>query len=302
MVDSIHGKRFPPLPSEAAMSTATAVFIDTSIQIARFVHSPEAKRRIAARLAQYDLTVTSLVVRQEFKRRLLKEARYLLEQLERRHSFKAVLRHVSDVLPPQQSRKQKICLQTLLTVFETASDADCTDRACLFLRALLKGGLDEFDQIVDHVILSSGCECGRQPIRQTASGKFDIGKDRCSTVADLCGMAEFLHSRQDAVKKIRNHLASVESDSKSAEIRNTEKFLNDTADGTQDIEQRDPCLTVGDFLIAIESDGVPNMYTMNGRESQHFCRALGQTMIVRKANPQHDDVICASKDLSWIEF
>ncbi len=284
------------------MSTGTAVFLDTSIQIARFVHSPGIKRRICERLQAYDLTVTSLVVRQEFKRRLLKEARYLLEQLERRHSFKAVMRHVLEVLPPQQSRKRQICLQTLQTIFENASDVDCTDRARLFLRSLLKGGLNEFDQLADHVISSSGCECGRRAIRQTASGQFDAGTDRCSIVADSCGVAEFLNSRQDAVRKIRNHLATIESAGKSGEIRNAEQFLDDTADGTRDVEQGDPCLTVGDLLIAIESVGVPNMYTMNGRESQHFCRALGQTMIVRKPNPDHDDVVCASEDSSWPHF
>jgi hypothetical protein len=284
------------------MRTGTAVFLDTSIQIARFVHSPGAKRRIDARLQQYDLTVTSLVVRQEFKRRLLKEARYLLEQLERRRSFRAVMRHVLEVLPPQQSRKRQICLQTLQTIFENASDADCTDRARLFLRSLLKGGLDEFDQLVDHVIYSSGCECGRRSIRQTASGQFDVGTDRCSAVADTCGVAEFLGSRQDAVGKIRNHLGVVKDGGKSDEIRNAEQFLDATADGTRDVEQRDPCLTVGDLLIAIESDGVPNLYTMNGRESQHFCRALGQTMIVRKPNPDHDDIVCSSAAASWPDF
>ena len=29
----------------------TAIFLDTSIQIARFIHSPEAKRRIDERIA-----------------------------------------------------------------------------------------------------------------------------------------------------------------------------------------------------------------------------------------------------------
>jgi hypothetical protein len=47
------------------------IFVDTSIQIARITHSPETKRRICARLEQHGEVVTSLVVKQEFKRRLL---------------------------------------------------------------------------------------------------------------------------------------------------------------------------------------------------------------------------------------
>jgi hypothetical protein len=284
------------------MASATALFVDTSIQIARFVHSPEIKRRIRDRLQKYDLTVTGTVVRQEFRRRFLKEAKYLLEQLERRRSLEAVMRHVHDVLPPPQLRKQRICLQTLLTIFEKTDDADRTERARLFLRSLLRGGLDEFDQLVDHVISACGCACGRRPVRQKKSGKFDFGTDRCSVVADECGVASFLSSRQEAVAKITEHLAKADNDSKSDEIRKTEQFINETADDETDIEQRDPCLTVGDYLIAIESYGIPTVYTMNGRESQHFCRALGQKMIVRKPNPEHDDVVCSSSDVAWPNF
>jgi len=50
------------------------VFVDTSIQIVRFVHGPETKRRIEQRLAAFERTTTGLVARQEFRRRLLREA------------------------------------------------------------------------------------------------------------------------------------------------------------------------------------------------------------------------------------
>jgi len=58
------------------MPIGTALFLDTSIQIARFVHSRETKDKINERIKQYTLVVSSEVVLQEFKRRLLKEAQY----------------------------------------------------------------------------------------------------------------------------------------------------------------------------------------------------------------------------------
>ena len=79
------------------MCNGTALFIDTSIQIARIVHSPAIKRIIRKRLKKYDIITSSLVVRQEFKRRLLKEADYLLKQLHYRNSFNEVMRHIQDV-------------------------------------------------------------------------------------------------------------------------------------------------------------------------------------------------------------
>jgi len=77
---------------------ADSIFLDTSIVIARLVHSPATKKRISERLGRYQQSVTSLVVKQEFKRRLLKEAQYLLNQLNDKKSFAAVQRHIVDVL------------------------------------------------------------------------------------------------------------------------------------------------------------------------------------------------------------
>ena len=48
---------------------ASAVFLDTSIQISRFFKSDEQKRRISERLATFNLVIAGLVVRNEFRRR-----------------------------------------------------------------------------------------------------------------------------------------------------------------------------------------------------------------------------------------
>ena len=88
------------------------VFLDTSIQIARHVHGPQTKEAINQRLARHSRQVTSLVVRQEFKRRLLKEAEYLLRLLHRYRSFDEVNQHVIRLFGswPGRVRKRNICL------------------------------------------------------------------------------------------------------------------------------------------------------------------------------------------------
>src|SRR5437868_3721586 len=89
------------------------LFLDTSIQIARVVHSPRAKAMIKARIDRHRQTVTSLVVRQEFRRRLLKEADYLIRALHRYKSFRELVHHVIRLPNPYHARKRNICLQTL---------------------------------------------------------------------------------------------------------------------------------------------------------------------------------------------
>jgi hypothetical protein len=155
---------------------------------------------------------------------------------------------------------------------------------------------------VDHVITASGCACGRQAVRPKKSGTFDFGSDRCSQVAKSCGISAFLAQRAEAVLEIRQHLTRPDLPHRSAEIDRTAEFIEATDDDASEVEQRDPCLSVGDYLIALESVRIPVMYTMNGRESQHFCRALGQTMIVRKTNPADEDIVCARNDPNWPVF
>lgn len=43
----------------------------------------------------------------------------------------------------------------------------------------------------------------------------------------------------------------------------------------------DPCLEVGDLIIALESIDVQTFYTLNRKESLHFCRVLDQDLIIR---------------------
>lgn len=281
---------------------ADAIFLDTSVQIARLVHAPSIKRRIKARLQEFRLTVTSLVVRQEFKRRLLKEAKYLLEQLKRHGSLIAVLRHVTDVLPPQQARKRNICLETLITIFEHESDSDQTERAEIFLSQLVRNGLEEFDDLVDHVIQKSGCACGKVSIRFSRGGHADFGSDKCSQMGEMCGICHFVADSSELIHRIQSTLNQVSNDCKTDEIRQSESFLSTAIGDPISVQSLNPCLKSGDAVIAMESNGIPTFLTLNGKESQHFCRALSQTLIVTSSNPERNDVVCKNSDETWPQF
>lgn len=87
------------------MPTGTAIFTDTTIHIARLLREPEIKKIIEHRLASYDLVVSSSVVVQEFKRRVIPEAIYLINKLNKDSSYQKVRRAVEN-LPDGWKRKR----------------------------------------------------------------------------------------------------------------------------------------------------------------------------------------------------
>ena len=285
------------------MSQSRAAFLDTSIQIARLIHSPETQVKIENRLRQFDLKVTSLVVRQEYKRRLLKDAAYLLSLFDRYESFAKVHRHIVDVLTPFQRRKQKISLQLLSTLFEDDSDSDLTSRAKLLLKGLLRDGLYEFDESVDHVIRESDCGCATQEVRRSGRRhkRYDFGVDKCNK-GQGCGISEFLDTRREYLKTVLQYLEALPDGRLTAELRNAAAFIRSYLKNPGGVRSEDPCRKVGDLLIAMESVRIPIFYTMNGKESQHLCRTLDQCLIVRPSNPSKDDILCEPDQSEWPQF
>lgn len=282
------------------VSQRTVAFLDTSIHIARIIHSPETKRQIEGRLRTCELTTTGLIARQEFKRRLLKDARYLLDLFLKYKSFARVHRHVVDVLPPHHRRKQQISLEILATLMEEDSDEELAERAVLLLRGLLRDGLYEFDESVGHVISKSQCGCAGQEIRQRGK-RYEFGEERCSKIGK-CGVLAFLESVRPEIQRILALLESLPEEDVTIELDRAINFGKAFLDSPERMREHDPCKTVGDLLIALESSGIPVFYTMNGKESQHLCRALDQSLVVRPSNPSKSDIECPSHDAAWPKF
>lgn len=276
------------------------VFVDTSIQIARKVHGKETKRSIADRLKRPRYSVTGEVVKQEFKRRLLGEAKYLLNLISRFKTIEIVQAWVNNSLPPQLARKRNICLDMLATIFHGEGEPDLTDRAKSYLRTLLKHGMDQFEREVDSVVREVGCMCSRVPvIEKKPYEDYDLGKDRCTKAGSACGVASLLQARQADASRILADLKALPEAHKTGELRRIEEYLDRYLSDPDRAAEGDPCLKVGDLLIALESAGVATFYTMNYRESQVLCRSMGQTLIYRPPNFTRAEVECPISDPDW---
>ena len=281
------------------------IFLDTSIQIARQVHGSKTKAAIKARLEQHALTATGLVARQEYKRRLLKEADYLLRLLAKYESFDEVYQHLIRLPGTWQKmiRKRNICLQTLGQI-HGGTDKVRAERLQLYLRSLLVNGLKRFAQSVDSIPADGRCGCATlDVVEKVPLRNYKLGEEHCSRLAaGRCGVVAFLKGRKVECEKILRRFQALPANQKSAEITNAERFLEQMLKKPDQAAKEDPCLKVGDLLLALESVGITNFYTLNSAESQHLCRALDQTLIVRPIDPTQVDVVCAKEDQQWPVF
>jgi len=221
-------------------------------------------------------------------------------------TFEELFRHVTDILPIQQDRKRNICTQLCHSVLAAAARGDLTERARRHFRTLLKTGMAMFEFNIDHIVRDVGCACANHPITEDkVRKKFDFGPVECRECKDRCGIAAFLASEESRLRDLLERLARLPQSTKTkggrepSELGQIEIFLVELLNNGTDPCSMNPCLTVGDLVIAIESRNIPHVYTMNGKESQHLCRWLGQSLILRKKYHVHDDIVCDRVDPHW---
>ncbi len=273
------------------------IFLDTSILIARTIHSPDKKKRIRERISAFDVVVTSLIVRQEYRRRFVKEADYLLRLLERKGgSMEDLLRHLA-TLPPKLNRKRQICLETVITVFGEGGD-EPSSRLRSYLRMMLRAGMDAFDAMTDRQVVESTCQLGGLNPVAKRNGTFDLGGTKCSSCKS-CGISTFARVCAEQFRKIRVHLESVRNPENAGTTDAWIAACKAVVEAPETVAALEPCYRLGDLFIAIESRDVSTFYTLNGKDSMLLAQALEQTLIVRPPQDEKEDQIFLPSERPW---
>jgi hypothetical protein len=104
------------------------------------------------------------------------------------------------------------------------------------------------------------------------------------------------------MKTVLAHFQSLPMEKKSHEIKGAETLLAILLSQTERARELDLCLTAGDLLIALESAGISHFLTLNGMESQHYCKVLEQTLIVHPVDPTKSEIVCPVELPQWPEF
>jgi hypothetical protein len=272
------------------MQLRAAVFVDTSIHIARALRAPAMRNRIESWLARYSLRISGSIARVEFRNRVLRDIDYLLTKLNQTRSYGATLRYVHEVLPRAMERKRRICvfaLHRLLPGSAPRSDAELTERARRYCRLLLVFGETGLSTSIDRFEAGVGCRQATESIQERRPYRSYVFPHRaCARPSLPCGIANALGQEMDLCRRLLAGLRLVPPEQVTTELLRSRDFLERVVehDGV-DMEAVNPCTTVGDLLLAIESAGVSDVYTMNWRESRFFCDVLDQDVAVRPNNP-----------------
>ena len=284
------------------MEEKPIVFVDTSIQVARLLREPEMKARIKTWLSQYKLKISSTVALQEFKRRVLRDLFYLLTKLNQTKSYRKALNYITSVLPSFYARKRQICLLALHNIMPGASDEELTERARLYLRTLLVTGEKRFRSDFDSILEGINCYWAKTPVREIRRyATYDFGDTKCSKSRGLCQVGTSLGAKLATCRRLHRFLENLPAKRQTAELAKAQGFLRKVVNAAnlENIQEEEPCLAVGDLLIALESEGIPDFYTMNFKESQAFCDFLDQALAVRPNNPVRDEQIFTTSSKPW---
>ncbi len=260
------------------------------------------KRRIEGWLARYKLRVSGTVALQEFKRRVLRDIAYLLGKLHQNGSYLRTLEYVTNRLTIHLQRKQKICLPLLHKILPGSSDDELTERARLYLRTLLMYGERLFLRNLDALLQGVNCYWARAPIREKKRYiAYEMGDVRCSKSRGLCQVDKALGGKTETCQGLLQFLKALPSSRLTDELRAAIGFLEKVATekGASLVRDEDPCLKFGDLLLALESEGVPDFYTMNYKESQAYCDFLAQNLAVRPSNPDIDEQSYLHSERPW---
>lgn len=274
------------------------IFADTSTVIASELHSPKVKRLVSDRLTQHSIAVISNVVRREFVRRVLREARYLIENLEREKSYVEVFHKVRRLFG-KHDRKRNICLDLLARSFPNSSDAEAAEACRLHLRNLIQFG-DKLLVKKFELLPGDSCSLGKQPVlmrtTRTNKTKCDFGPKNCEST-EKCEIRKLLDAKRPTIRKINTRLKR-EAIARTANGEKLTKELAAILDFSSQFlaskrfsaKLNNPCDRVADMLIALESEEIPNFATLNFKESLLLCEVLKQTLFVLPTNPDKSEV------------
>lgn len=271
--------------SDDHVPPSAELFLDTSIHCSK-LKGPLFQERINSVLRLFQWKSTSTYTKVEFGNVVLSTAEYFLRKLDELDSLEDTRDFIGNVLPHKFHPKIVTWSFNLLKAFG-ADDAECTERARLSLRRLMKLGVAFVEQLCDRP-LENGTDCywARRGVHKRHDGRLVWQSPKCSRDHKRCRLDDFFVEKIDVFRRIKEAIDDLPEDAKSDQLRGFSDVIGlALEDPKMLLDYRPGCKRLADAIIAVDSLAYKNVFSQNIAESELLTAVLGQAFYYLPANP-----------------
>jgi hypothetical protein len=261
------------------------LFLDTSIHCSK-LKGPLFRERITEVFRLFQWKSTSTYTKVEFGNVVLSTTEYFLRKLDEFGSLEATQDFIGNVLPHKFHPKKVTWSFNLLKAFG-ADDAECTERARLSLRRLMKLGVAFVEQLCDRP-LANGTDCywAKQGVHKRRDGRLVWRTPVCKRSNERCRLDDFFVENKDLFKRIKDAIDALAEDEKSDQLRDFSEVIGQALkDPKMLLDYRPGCKRLADAIIAVDSSAYKSMFSQNVKESELLTTIIGQAFYYLPPNP-----------------
>ena len=256
--------------------SSTELFLDTSIHCSK-LKGPLFRERISNVFRLFQWKGTSTYTKVEFGNVVLAQAEYFVRKLDETGSLEKTKDYIGNVLPHRLHPAKVTWSFNLLNLYGE-DDAECTERARLYLRRLMKLGVDFVEKLCDRP-LSDGTECywAKRGVHERRDGRLVWRTPVCKRDKRRCRLDEFFLENQAIFERIKASIDALPDEKKSAQLRDFSDVIGQALDDPQTLlNYRSGCKRLADAIIAVDGMAYKNMFSQNRVESELLTAVLGQ--------------------------
>ncbi len=266
---------------------STEVFLDTSIHCS-LLKGSLFRDRIARVLGLFPWKGTSSYTKTEYGNVVLSQAEYFLRKLNELGSLEKIKSFVGNVLFHRYHQQKVLWSFNLLEGHYGADDAECTERALLSLRRLMKLGLAFVEEQCDRPI-ENGTDCywAKTGVHKRKDGRLYWKPPKCNRDQKRCRLDEFFTSNSKLFVRIKEAIDAMPEDRKTEQLRGFSEVIEKALDDpTILLDYRTGCRRLADAIIAVDGQGYHSMFSQNKMESELLTEVLGQVFYYLPPNPE----------------
>ena len=266
---------------------STEVFLDTSIHCSRLKGSL-FQERISRVCRLFDWKATCTYTKVEYGNVVLAQAEYYLRRIDEDGSLEKTLDFIGNVLPHQLHPKKVVWSFNLLKKHYGANEAECTERARLYLRRLMKLGCAFVEESCDRPLQNgTGCYWAKYGVHKRRDGRLVWRSPVCKRDRKKCRLDDFFTENGELFRQIKAAIDALPDEDKSRQLRDFSIVIDEALrNPTILLDYRAGCLRLADAIIAVESSGYKSMFSQNHKESKLLTSVLGQAFYYLPPNAE----------------